>query len=178
MKKIFYIIIGMSILCLLTGCTGEVKPDITELGERMGAVNEKYAFTYFDTFIYEGAAHTYISLSSEDDVLLTIGADDEGKIDRLTITSHISNLTDAAQRNELSTFCTAAVQCSTVMSEKEYTDCLEALSFDNPEAFFTDLFENFTCQRYIFTFSSNSEYISLDIEYSEIIKAEKNPTES
>ena len=175
---VLYIIIGMSFLCLLTGCTGEIKPDITALGEKMGTVNEKYAFTYFDTFMYENAARVMLSLSSEDDALLTIGTDEDGRIDRLTITSHKSNLTDDAKRAEFSTFCTAAVNCYTVMTEKEHSDCLEALSFDNPASYFSDLFESFNSQRYAFKFSSNSEYISLDIAYDEVIKTEKNPTES
>ena len=53
---------------------------MTVLSERMALVNEHYAFNYFDTFVYDGANRIFFSLCSENDILLTINTDENGKI--------------------------------------------------------------------------------------------------
>lgn len=178
MKKIIYIIICMSFLLILPACRGDVKPDIAALGEKMGRINPDYSFGYFNTFVFEDTARVFFSLEGEDNALLSLSTDNSGAITCINITAGSSTITTDAQKLQLASLFAAAAEAYTLMTEKEKTDCLEKLSFDNPQAYFTDLFEQFRAQRYIFTFSSNSECISLDIAYSDIIQAEKNPTDS
>lgn len=168
----------MSFLLILSACRGEVKPDITALGEKMGRINPDFAFDYFNSFVFENAARVYFSIDGEDNALLTLSTDESGAITAINITAGRSGITTEAQKKQLASLFAAAAEAYALLTEKERSDCYAALSFDNTEAYFTDLFEQYRAQRYIFTFSSNSEYISLDIEYSDIVQAEKNSAEA
>lgn len=168
----------MSFLLILPACRGDVKPDIAALGEKMGKISPEFEFGYFNTFVFEDTARVFFSLEGEDNALLSLSTDKSGAVTCINITAGSTSVETDAQKQKLASLFAAATEAYALMTEKEKTDCLAALSFDNTEAYFTDLFEQFRAQRYIFTFSSNSEYISLDIAYSDIIQAEKNSAEA
>ena len=140
---------------------------MTVLSERMALVNEHYAFDYFDTFIYDGANRIFFSLCSENDILLTINTDENGKIDKINITAVKDSMKTDGEKEAFRNFSSAAADAFAPLSEKEKKERDDTLSFKKTNKYFSDLYETYTSKRYKFIFSSNSEYISLDCEYYE-----------
>ncbi len=170
MKKVTAIIMCVSVLMCFSGCAGEARPDMMALSEKMAEYNEHYAFDYFDTFVYENATRVFFSLCSEDDVMLTITTDEDGKIDTVNITAVSNKMKTDGERNAFMNFSMAVAESFAPLSESEKKACDEALSYKKPNMYFSDLYEKYSSLRHHFIFSSNSEYISLDIEYYEVIE--------
>lgn len=169
MKKTVCIILVFIILLSFTSCTQEARPDMEALSERLSAINENYAFDYFDAFMYDGAYHVYFSLCSEDDILLSIHTDDAGNIDDVTVIAYAENMKTEGERNAFMNFSSAVVDCFSQLSEKERNEKDKTLSYRKPKLYFSDIYETYSSLRYKFVFSSNSAYISLYCEYYEVM---------
>ena len=169
MKKTVSIILCIVFLVSFSSCTEEERPDMTALSERLALINEYYAFDYFDAFIYDGAYHVYFSLCSEDDVMLSIHTDEVGNIDDVTVTAVAEKMKTDGERNAYMNFSSAVIDSFTGLSEKEKKEKEKSLSYQKPKLYFSDLYETYSALRYNFVFSSNSEYISLYCEYSEVM---------
>lgn len=170
MKKTVAVVLCVAVLICLCGCAGETRPDMTALSEKMAEYNENYAFDYFDTFEYENATRVFFSLCSEDDVMLTLTTEDDGKISQVNITAVSDKMKTDGERNAYMNFSTAVAESFASLSESEKKECDNALSYKKTGMYFSDLYETYSSQRHHFIFSSNSEYISLNIEYYEVIE--------
>ena len=170
MKKIVAVILCFIILFGFSACTEDPRPDMTALSERLALINEYYAFDYFDAVIYDGAYHVYFSLCSENDVMLSLHTDDAGNIDDVTITAVAEKMKTDSERNAFMNFSSAVIDSFTDLSEKEMKEKEKSLSYKKPGLYFSDLYETYSALRYNFVFSSNSEYISLYCEYTEIME--------
>lgn len=170
MKKILALFLFPLILISLSSCASDSRPDCAALSERLAVINEKYAFDYFDMFLYDDTYHVYFSLCSANDALLSINIDPEGNIDDLTVTANAENFKSDNERTEFMKFASAVIDSFASLSEKEYSEMEENLSFKKPERYFTDLYEKYSSLRYNFIFSSNAEYICFYCEYYEIME--------
>ena len=157
------------ILFCFSSCSQETRPDMETLSKRLSVINENYAFDYFDAFMYDGAYHVYFSLCSEDDILLSIHTDGNGKIDDMTVIAYAENMKTEGERNAFMNFSSAVVDCFTQLSEKEKKEKEKSLSYQKTNLYFSDLYETYSSLRNNFIFSSNSAYISLYCEYSDVI---------
>lgn len=169
MKKFFAFLLLPVMLFAFASCTEAARPDYAMLAKRLGAVNENYAFEYFDMFNYEDTYHVYLSVNNEDDVLLSMHTDDAGNIDDLTVTANIENFKTDAEKNALSDFFTAVINSYCELAADEREELAENLSFHKPESYFTDLYEKYSSLRHNFIFSSNAEFVCLYCEYYEIM---------
>lgn len=169
MKRIFTVFMSFTLLLSLSSCTKNSRPDLTTLSDKMAIINEKYAFDYFDAFIYDDAYHIYFSLCSEDDVLLSLHIDDNGNIDDVNILAYAEKMKNNDEKKAYMDFTCAVIDCFTELNEKEKSEKEKSLSYQKPELYFSDLYETFSALRYNFIFSSNSSYISLYCEYYEIM---------
>ncbi|MBO5935484.1 MAG: hypothetical protein J6Q94_08350 [Clostridia bacterium] len=170
MKKFVSVFLCFIILFGFSACTEEARPDMTALSERLALINEYYAFDYFDAVIYDGAYHVYFSLCSENDVLLSLHTDEAGNIDDVTITAVAEKMKTDGERNAYMNFSSAVIDSFTSLSEKDVKEKEKSLSYRKPGLYFSDLYETYSALRYNFVFSSNSEYISLYCEYTEIME--------
>lgn len=75
------------LLCLLLcACEKDRRFDYSELNIRIGEENQKYVFDEASLFYSNGIFYSYYSLNDENDMLLTMREDEEGKLDRITLT--------------------------------------------------------------------------------------------
>ncbi len=165
MKKVLAPILILFVLFSFSACSENSRPDYEMLSERLGEVNEHYAFDYFDMFLYNGAYHVYFSLCSEDDIILSMVVDEENNIDSICVTAEKSKMTTDGQRNAFKSFTAAIIECFCTLSDNESAELNESLSLNNINFYFSDLFETYSALRYKFIFSSNSEYIVFCCEY-------------
>ena len=170
MKKIISVFLCFIILFSFSSCTEDARPDMTALSERLALINQYYAFDYFDAVIYDDAYHVYFSLCSENDVMLSVHTDNEGNIDNVTVTAVAEKMKTDGERNAFMNFSSAVIDSFADLSEKEIKEKEKSLSYRKPGLYFSDLYETYSALRYDFVFSSNSEYISLYCEYTEIMK--------
>lgn len=137
------------------------------LSQRMSEINENYGFDYFDSFVYDGANRIFFSLCSENDVLLTINTNAVGKIKKVNITAVNDSMKTEGERQAYKNFSSAVINSFANLSEKELRERDDELSYTNTKTYFSDIYETYSSKRYHFTFTSNSEFISLDCEYYE-----------
>lgn len=166
-KRIIVAILLFAIAISFSGCAEEPEPDMSILSQRMAQINENYAFDYFDSFVYDGANRIFFSLCSENDVLLTVNTDSEGKIKKVNITAVQDSMKTEGERQAYKNFSSAVINSFATLSDKEIRERDKELSYNNTKIYFSDLYETYSSKRYHFVFSSNSEYISLDCEYYE-----------
>ena len=150
-----------------TGCAEESEPDMAILSQRMAQINEHYGFDYFDSFVYDGANRIFFSLCSENDVLLTVNTDPEGKIKKVNITAVRDSMSTEGEKQAYKNFTSAVINSFAELSDKENRQLYNSLSVGNTNSYFSDLYETYSSKRYHFVFTSNSEFISLDCEYYE-----------
>lgn len=170
MKKFAAAFVFPLILLLLSSCTAEGRPDCAVFSDRLSKIDERYAFDYFDMFLYDDTYNVYFDLCGKDDVLLSVNTDSSGNIDNLTVTANIESFASDNERNEYMKFACAVTDSFARLSEKEKKELDENLSYKNPELYFTDLYETYSALRYNFIFSSNSEFICLYCEYYEVME--------
>lgn len=170
MKKTVCFIMVFFVLFCFSSCSQEARPDMETLSKRLTVINVNYAFDYFDAFMYDGAYHVYFSLCSEDDILLSIHTDKNGNIDDVTVIAYAENMKTEGERNAYMNFSSAVIDCFAGLSEKEKKEKEKNLSYRKPSLYFSDLYETYSALRYNFIFSSNSAYISLYCEYSDVIE--------
>ena len=170
MKKIISVFLLFVILFGFSACTEDARPDMTALSERLASINEYYAFDYFDAVVYDGAYHIYFSLCSENDVMLSVHADNEGNIDDVTVIAAAEKMKTDGERKAYMNFSSAVIESFADLSEKEKKEKEKSLSYKKPGLYFSDLYETYSALRYNFVFSSNSEFISLYCEYTEIME--------
>lgn len=170
MKKAVCIIMFFVLLFCFSSCSQESRPDMETLSKRLSVINESYAFDYFDAFMYDGAYHVYFSLCSEDDILMSIRTDKNGNIDDVTVIAYAENMKTEGERNAFMNFSSAVVDCFSQLNEKEKKEKEKSLSYRKPNLYFSNLYETYSALRYNFIFSSNSAYISLCCEYSDVIE--------
>ena len=70
----------------LTGCVKDKRFDYTELNVRLEETAPQFTFTYTDLFFADGVYYCYYSFSAPEDALLTMKEDQDGKLDRVTLT--------------------------------------------------------------------------------------------
>ena len=101
-----------------SGCSEPPRPDFSMLSESLSAVNEKYHFEYFDMFLYEGAYHVYLSLASQDDVLLSMVFGENGNIDSVTVVADKEKSDSANGRKAYMDFVSAVIDSFSELTEK------------------------------------------------------------
>lgn len=170
MKKAVCIIMIFVFLFFCSSCSQDARPDMETLSNRLSVINENYAFDFFDAFMYDGAYHVYFSLCSEDDILMSLHTDKDGNIDDVTVIAYAENMRTQGERNAFMNFSSAVVDCFSQLSEKEKKEKDKSLSYQKPNLYFSDTYEKYSALRYNFIFSSNSAYISLYCEYSDVIE--------
>lgn len=170
MKKFFAVLMCFIMIFSFAGCTEPDRPDYELLSERMSEINEHYSFQYFDMFLYEGAYHVYFSLCSEDDVMLSMVLDENSNIDSVTVTADKAKMTTDGERDAYKSFASAVISSFAQLSDKEKSELSKNLSFENTNFYFSNLYETYSALRYNFIFSSNSQYINLYCEYTEVME--------
>lgn len=158
-----------TIIFSFSACTESSTPDYELLSAKLEKFNEHYAFDFFDMFQYDGAYHTYYSLCSEDDVLLSLVFDENYNIESVTVTAEKSKMTTDGQRNAFKSFSSAVINSFSTLSDKEQSE-VKKLSHENINLYFSDIYETYSALRYNFIFSSNSEYIAFYCEYVQVME--------
>lgn len=169
MKRICAFFIVLSFIFSFSACTESSTPDYELLSKRLSAVNENYGFDYFNMFQYNGAYHTYYSICTEDDLLLSLTFDKEYNVSSVTVTAEKSKMTTDNQRKEFKSFVSAVIESFCTLSDKEKTD-MQKMNFNNIDLYFSDIYESYSALRYNFIFSSNSEYIIFDCKYVQVME--------
>lgn len=169
MKKFCLILITVMLLTF-SACSSEQRIGYQNLSDNLREYSENYAFEYTDMFILEHTYQTYLSLSSENDVLLSMNLDEKGNIDGLTVTAHKNKINTNAEKEALQNFLSAIIDCYTDLSAKEYKELREKLSYNNTNEYFSNFYERYSSKRNHFVFSSNSEFVFFDCEYYEAIE--------
>lgn len=167
MRKVTAVFICIFMIFSFSSCSEPSRPDFSMLSERLGAINENYHFEYFDMFLYDGAYHVYLSLNSQDDVLLSMIFGENGNIDSVTVVADKEKTDSPAGRKAYSDFVSAVIDIFTQLSERERTELYEAVSVRNTDAYFTDRYERYQSLRHNFVFSSDSQGVSFYCEYYE-----------
>ncbi|MBR5498171.1 MAG: hypothetical protein IKV76_09360 [Clostridia bacterium] len=170
MRKITALFVCIFMIFSFSGCSEPPRPDFTMLSDRLSEVNEKYHFEYFDMFLYEGAYHVYLSLASQDDVLLSMVFGENGNIDSVTVVADKEKSDSANGRKAYMAFVSAVIDSFAELTEKEQRELFEKLSVRNTDIYFTDIYESYSALRYNFVFSSDSEGVSFYCEYYEKIE--------
>lgn len=171
MKKVCAVL--LIFVCLLfSSCSSEDRIGYKMLSDALSQYSENYTFEFFDMFIFEHTYHTYLSLYSDDDVMLSMQIDEYGNIDAITVTANREQMKSAEAKNAFKNFACAVINCYASLTSKEYSELSNELSYDDPNEYFSNHYEKYSSQRYHFIFSSNSEYIFLNCEYYEIMENE------
>lgn len=169
LKKIQLFVLIFAVLLTFSSCSSSARPDIIMLAERMAETDERYAFDYFDMFIYEDVWHVYLSLCKEDDVMLSFETDGNGNIDNLTVTAFSDSVSTSEEKEELRKLYNTVIDAFAVLTEKETDEKNKSLSYNNTDLYFSDIYETYSSLRYNFIFSSNSKYMCLYCEYYEVM---------
>ncbi len=167
MKKLLSLMLAVISLLSLCSCTSRARPDINLFADRMAQIDFRYRFDYFDMFIYDENYHVYLNLCEENDAMLSFKIDELGNIDLLTITAYYSSVKTDEARTALKDLFVAAIDSFAELDKKETEEKDAALSYQDTDKYFTDLFETYSTDRYNFTFSSNKTYMCLSCEYYE-----------
>lgn len=169
MKHICVFFLIFTVILSFSSCSESSIPDYELLSKRLSEENENYSFDYFDMFQYDGAYHTYYSLCSEDDLLLSLTFDENTKISSVTITAEKSKMTTDSQRNAFKSFTSAVINSFCILSHKEKAE-VKKMNVENINLYFSDIYETYSALRYNFIFSSNSEYIIFHCEYIQVME--------
>ena len=169
MKKIISLLISVAVLLSFSSCSIEKRPDIIMFSERLANIDSRYGFDYFDMFIYENEHHVYLNLNKENDIMFSFVTGNNGNIENLTITAFSDTTTTAEEKEELKKLFNAVIDSFAMLSEKEYNEKDENLSYNNTDMYFTDLYETYSSLRNNFIFSSNLSFMCLYCEYYEIM---------
>lgn len=171
MKKLCCLFISFVIL-FLCSCSSEARPDVSMLADRLSLSDERYCFDYTDLFIYENKAHVWLSLCSEDDVMLSFETGANGNIDSVTVTAFSDTMNTVEAREELKKLFCTVIDSFAILSEYETEEKNKSLSYMNPDLYFSDIYEKYTSLRNNFIFSSNSKYMCLYCDYYEVMSLE------
>lgn len=171
MKKLCCLFISF-VLIFLCSCSSEPRPDVSMLADRLSLCDERYYFDYTDIFVYENVTHVYLSLCSEDDVMLSFETGHNGNIDSVTVTAFSDTMNTAEAREELKKLFCAVIDSFSMLSEYETEEKNKSLSYMNPDLYFSDIYETYTSLRNHFIFSSNSRYMCLYCDYYEVMSLE------
>ena len=82
---------------LLGACRREARFDFLELNARLRAADKSFCFPEDAVFYKDGTYYVYCSLQSENDALLSMREDEDGRLDRISLTLTAEDR-DAAQR--------------------------------------------------------------------------------
>lgn len=174
LKKMRFLVLVIVVLMTFSSCSSQARPDIVMLAERMAETDERYYFDYFDMFIYENVYHVYLSLCKEDDVMLSFETDRNGNVDNLTVTAFSDSVSTSEEKEELRKLYNAVIDAFAVLTESEADEKNKSLSYNNPDLYFSDIYETYSSLRYNFIFSSNSKYMCLYCEYYEVMSVESD----
>lgn len=86
MKHTVTVILLIISLTVFSSCTRENRFDRSELSLRLSEIDESYAFSYDKLLIEESVSRVYYSLTREDDALLSLTEDDEGRLTCIELT--------------------------------------------------------------------------------------------
>lgn len=171
MKKISLCAAVLCCICLLfSACSSDERAGYKTFAEEMAKIDERYYFEYFDMFIYEHTYHVYLSLVSENDILLSMKLSDSGDIDEITVTAEKEKIKSDGEREAYKDFVFAVIDCFADLDEDESKELYKKLSIDSTGEYYSNLYETYSSLRYNFVFSSNSEYINFSCEYYEIME--------
>lgn len=171
MKKLCCLFISF-VMIFLCSCSSEARPDVSMFADRLALCDERYYFDYADLFIYENITHVYLSLCSEDDVMLSFETGHNGNIDSVTVTAFSDTMNTVEAREELKKLFCAVIDSFSMLSEYETEEKNKSLSYMNPDLYFSDIYETYTSLRNHFIFSSNSSYMCLYCDYYEVVSLE------
>ncbi len=169
MKKILSLILIFTTFLTLCSCTSTARPDINTFAERMGKLDERYSFDYFDMFVYDDAYNVYLNICEPSDVMLSFKIDDGGNIDMITLSAYFTSVKTEDAKNEVQKLCFAVISCFADISEKELTELKQTLQYENTAKYFTNIYNTYSTNRNNFTFSSNKTYLCFCVEYKEEI---------
>ncbi len=159
-------------MIFLCSCSSEARPDVTMFADRLSLCDERYYFDYADLFVYENVTHVYLSLCSEDDVMLSFETGNNGNVDSVTVTAFSDTMNTVDAREELKKLFCAVIDSFSMLSEYETEVKNKSLSYMNPDLYFSDIYETYTSLRNNFIFSSNSKYMCLYCDYYEVMSLE------
>lgn len=77
----------LAFLCVLfSGCTRSERIDYSELNRRLKKEDKAFSFSEKDVFFRDGVYYAFYSVLSEEDMLLTMKENDEGRLTCVTLT--------------------------------------------------------------------------------------------
>ena len=169
MKKIISFTLLIAVLLSFSSCSKETRPDILMFSERLGAIDERYGFSYYDMFIYENEHHVYLNICKENDVMISFTTGNNANIENLTVTAFSDTTTTVEEKEELRKFYNAVIDSFAMLSDKEKEEKETCLSYNNTDMYFTDIYETYSSLRNNFIFSSNPTFMCLYCEYYEVM---------
>ena len=169
MKKMISLTILITVLFSFSSCSTQTRPDILMFSERLGAIDERYGFSYFDMFIYENEHHVYLNICKENDVMLSFTTGNNANIENLTVTAFSDTTATQEEKEELKKLFNAVIDSFAMLSDKEKEEKETCLSYNNTDMYFTDAYETYSSLRNNFIFSSNPTFMCLYCEYYEVM---------
>ena len=113
---------------LLCGCVKNKRFDYSELNLRLRKTAPAFCFDETSLYFHDGAYFCFYSFSEDDDILLALNEDENGKLDRITLT--LRGATDAAARDSFCAF--AAALAEVFIPEAETQRLLEETGLYDP----------------------------------------------
>lgn len=165
MKQSVTVIILAAVLLLLPSCTREKLFDRSELSIRLSRLNESYSFSYDDIICEDNISRVFYSLSSADDVLLSMTQDNDGRLLRVELTM----LGESAAEGLLASyedFCAALTEVFLSESQENARELCAETGLLSREEYFTDFFGKSESGRYTLRLWSSPVSMSYIITYT------------
>lgn len=150
MKKTAFLLLLAAAWLLSPGCTKEKRFGIAELSRRLAAHEEAYAFAVPDALLSDGYYHIAYSLESEDDLLLSLCEDADGRLTRVLLTASQEN----APAEEFCAFAAVLTAVFCDVSDREAREMAQEAGLHDKNDLFTDQKGTAARKRYSYTFFS------------------------
>lgn len=131
-------------LFLLTSCTRSERIDYSELDRRLQKENALYTVNETDILFSDSVYFAFLSLKSEDDILLTMKEDEEKKLVQVTVSASGDD-TSEEFRESFTDFACAVIRA---FLPEEYSAALTQAQEGYKELLYTECFENAQSGRY------------------------------
>ena len=123
MKKtsvLSFVVLALLLPALLCGCVKNKRFDYSELNQRLRKTAPAFCFDETSLYYRDGAYFCFYSFTEEDDMLLALNEDENGKLKRITLTLRAG--AGAAARE---TFCAFAAALSGIFIPEADTQRLQ-----------------------------------------------------
>lgn len=156
-KKSIIMLLG-ALLMLFSGCTRSERADYSELNRRLAKEDKAFCFNENDVFFRDGVYYAFYSVLSDDDMLLTMKENDDG---RLTCVSLTSSGNEAAGEESKTVFSRFAAALTRAFVPPENAQELLKAQEEYMPFLFTERFEKAQSGRYTAELFSDPAGVSL-----------------